>query len=129
MLGGYQNQPTEAKDFHQGRSDGLKVDVWGRLGMRTATPSRNGVQSARVWTRLPVAAELKVLVPRPQTMKVTGDYKAKTRIWAQHPKVITPPPGPRLPRFKAMKFRTHAEMNRWKAALLREIAGDAARHG
>jgi hypothetical protein len=62
-------------------------------------------------------------------MKVTDDYKAKTRFWAEHPKVVALAPGPPLPRFKAMKFRTHKEMNRWKAALLREIADDRARHG
>jgi hypothetical protein len=62
-------------------------------------------------------------------MKVTDDYKAKTRLWAEHPKVVAPIPGPPLPRFKAMKFRTHTEMNRWKAALLREIADDRVRHG
>jgi len=62
-------------------------------------------------------------------MKVTDDYKAKTRLWAEHPKVMAPPPGPPLPRFAAKKFRTHAEMNLWKTALLRQVAGEAARHG
>ena len=62
-------------------------------------------------------------------MKVTDDYKAKTRLWAEHPKVVASPLGPPLPPFKPMKFRTHTEMNRWKAALLREIADDRARHG
>jgi hypothetical protein len=61
-------------------------------------------------------------------MKVTDDYKAKTRLWAQHPMVVAPLPGPPLPRFTSKKFRTHAEMNRWKADLLRKIAGEAARH-
>ena len=70
-----------------------------------------------------------MLVLRPQTMKVTGDYKAKTRLWAEHPKVVPPPPGPPLPRFTAKKFRSHAEMNRWKTALLREVAGEAAGNG
>jgi len=71
----------------------------------------------------------KVLVLRLLNMKVTDDYKAKTRLWAEHPKVVAPTPGPPLPRFKAMKFRTHMEMNHWKAALLREIADDRVRHG
>ncbi|MCX6891694.1 MAG: hypothetical protein NTX51_09255 [Verrucomicrobia bacterium] len=62
-------------------------------------------------------------------MKVTDDYKAKTRLWAEHPKVVAVLPGPRLPRFPAKKFRTHAEMNLWKAALLREVANEAERHG
>jgi len=61
-------------------------------------------------------------------MKVSDDYKAKTRLWAQHPKVVAPLPGPPLPWFKPKKFRTHAEMNRWKADLLRKIADEAARH-
>jgi hypothetical protein len=64
-----------------------------------------------------------------QMMKVTDDYKAKVRLWTQNPRVVMSPPGPRLPPFRAKKFRSHAEMNRWKAALLREIASQAARHG
>ena len=64
-----------------------------------------------------------------QMMKMTGDYKAKTRLWAEDPKVVAPLPGPKLPRFKAMKFRTHAEMNRWKADLLRQAAREAIGHG
>ena len=71
----------------------------------------------------------KLLVPWQQMMKITGDYKAKTRLWAEHLKVVAPPPGPRLPRFGSKRFRTHAEMNRWKAELLREIAGEASTHG
>ena len=67
--------------------------------------------------------------PRLQMMKVTDDYKAKTRLWARHPRVVAPLLGPALPRFTSKKFRTHAEMNRWKADLLREMAGKAARHG
>lgn len=70
-----------------------------------------------------------MLVLRPPKMKVTDDYKAKTRLWAEHPRVVAPPPGPPLPRFTARKFRTHAEMNQWKDALLREIAGETGRHG
>jgi len=70
-----------------------------------------------------------VLVLRPQQMKITGDYKAKTRLWAGHPKVVASPPGPPLPRFTAQKFRTHAQMNLWKDALLLEIAREVARHG
>jgi hypothetical protein len=62
-------------------------------------------------------------------MKVTDDYRARTRLWAQHPKVVAPLPGPQLPQFTPKKFRSHAEMNLWKAALLREAAGEAARHG
>jgi hypothetical protein len=70
-----------------------------------------------------------MLVLRPPKMKVTDDYKAKMRLWAEHPRVVAPPPGPPLPRFKARKFRTHAEMNRWKAALLRQTVHEAARDG
>jgi hypothetical protein len=76
-----------------------------------------------------MAGKQKVLVLGPHEMKVTGDYKAKTRLWAEHPKVVAPPPGPLLPRFTARKFRTHIEMNRWKDALLREMADEAGRHG
>jgi hypothetical protein len=62
-------------------------------------------------------------------MKVTDEYKAKTKLWAEHPKVVAPPPGPPLPQFGSRKFRTHAEMNRWKAELRRQIAGEAGRRG
>ena len=70
-----------------------------------------------------------MLVLSPPKMKVTDDYKAKTRLWAEHLKVVALPPGPPLPRFASKRFRTHTELNRWKARLLRQTAREAARHG
>lgn len=57
------------------------------------------------------------------------DYQAKVRLWCREPVVVPLPPGPPLPKFKARKFRTHAELNRWKQELLREIAQTAVPHG
>ena len=34
-----------------------------------------------------------------------------------------------LPRFRAQKFQTHAEMNAWKKALLRQLAREGPAHG
>jgi hypothetical protein len=62
-------------------------------------------------------------------VKISDDYHAKLRLWCRQPVVVAPPPGPSLPKFKARKFRTHAEMNRWKQELLREIARATVRHG
>ena len=59
-------------------------------------------------------------------MKITDDYQAKIRLWARHPKVVPLPPGPPIPKFPPQKFRTHEEMNRWKRALLKQIAAQAA---
>ena len=61
-------------------------------------------------------------------MKVTDDYHAKVRLWAAHPQVVPLPRGPRLPKFSPQKFKSHEEMNRWKAELLlraaRELPAD-----
>ena len=62
-------------------------------------------------------------------MKVTDDYEAKLRLWAANPRVVPLPPGPPLPRFAPQKFRTHAEMNRWKEELLRQAARESKAHG
>ncbi len=62
-------------------------------------------------------------------MKVTDDYRAKVRLWAQQPRVVSLPSVPPLPKFGSQKFRTHEEMNLWKEALLREVARNVARHG
>ena len=63
-------------------------------------------------------------------MKVTDDYKAKVRLWAANPRVVPlSRGGPSLPRFRAQKFASHAEMNRWKQALLIEIARSHAADG
>jgi len=61
-------------------------------------------------------------------VKISDDYRAKVKLWARQPRVEPLPPGPRLPKFNARKFRTHEEMNRWKQSLLREMA-KAAPHG
>jgi hypothetical protein len=55
-------------------------------------------------------------------MKITDDYRAKIRLWAANPRVVPLPPGPRLPRFRARKFSSHAEMNAWKRELVLELA-------
>jgi hypothetical protein len=62
-------------------------------------------------------------------VKISDDYHAKVRLWARRPTVVALPPGPPLPKFDAQRFRTHEDMNRWKHALLRELARAAARHG
>jgi len=62
-------------------------------------------------------------------MKIADDYKAKLRLWAANPAVATAPPPPLLPRFCAQKFQTHAEMNAWKQALLRQLAREGPAHG
>jgi hypothetical protein len=56
-------------------------------------------------------------------MKITDDYKAKIRLWAADLKVEPlPSVGPALPRFRAQKFSSHEEMNRWKMDLLAKVA-------
>jgi len=62
-------------------------------------------------------------------MKITDDYKAKLRLWAANPAVAAAPASPALPRFRAQKFQTHAEMNVWKQALLRQLAREGPVHG
>jgi hypothetical protein len=62
-------------------------------------------------------------------MKFTDDYHAKVKLWAAHPKVWPLPPPPRLPRFRPQRFSSHAEMNRWKAALLRQLAREGSGDG
>ncbi len=58
-------------------------------------------------------------------MKFTDDYHAKYRLWAANPQVVPLPAPVRLPAFKSRRFSTHAEMNEWKAAILRQIAQSA----
>ena len=62
-------------------------------------------------------------------MKFTDDYQAKIKLWALNPKVMPLPPTPRLPKFAPQKFHTHAEMNRWKAKLIRQLAREGSGHG
>jgi hypothetical protein len=55
-------------------------------------------------------------------MKITDDYNAKYRMWAQNPTVIPAPPATRLPGFKGRRFSSHVEMNEWKRAVLLQLA-------
>lgn len=61
-------------------------------------------------------------------MKISDDYKAKIKLWAANPQIIPDRPVI-IPNFKSRKFCSHAEMNEWKASVLREIAKSAATHG
>jgi hypothetical protein len=58
-------------------------------------------------------------------MKITDDYTAKLRLWAEHPRVVPALAAPRLPDFKSRRFSSHAEMNRWKSSVLRQLARTA----
>ncbi len=62
-------------------------------------------------------------------VKISDDRHAKVKLWARQPAGVTLPPGPPLPKFKCQRFASHAEMNRWKAALLRKPARNTPRHG
>jgi hypothetical protein len=57
-----------------------------------------------------------------QGMKITDDYTAKVRLWAQNPIVVPLPQGPAVPRFAAQRFRNYEEMNRWKRDLILRMA-------
>jgi len=59
-------------------------------------------------------------------MKLTDDYKAKIKLWVANPRVMPLPPGPPVPRFRPQKFSSYEEMNRWKKALLTQMAREAA---
>jgi isopenicillin N synthase-like dioxygenase len=61
-------------------------------------------------------------------MKITDDYNAKQRLWAANPVVVPAPAPVRLPAFKSRRFSSHAEMNEWKAALLRQLAQSLPSH-
>ena len=65
----------------------------------------------------------------PLVVKISGDYRAKVRLWAMRPAVIALPPGPTLPGFNAQRFQTHAELNRWKKSRLRKLAQTMVPHG
>jgi hypothetical protein len=58
-------------------------------------------------------------------MKITDNYTAKQRLWAEHLRVAPPPAAPRLPDFKSRRFSSHAEMNQWKQSILRQLAQTA----
>jgi hypothetical protein len=55
-------------------------------------------------------------------MKITDDYTAKQRLWAESPRVVPAPVAPRLPDFKSRRFASHAEMNEWKRTVLLQLA-------
>jgi hypothetical protein len=55
-------------------------------------------------------------------MKITDDYNAKCRLWAANPTVVPAPVVPKIPGFKSKRFASHAEMNEWKSAVLRQLA-------
>ena len=55
-------------------------------------------------------------------MKITDDYTAKQRLWAENPRVVPAPAAPRLPDFKSRRFSSHAEMNKWKRSVLLRLA-------
>jgi hypothetical protein len=56
-------------------------------------------------------------------MKVTDDYNAKYRLWAANPTAVPAAAVVKLPGFKSRRFSTHAELNAWKASVLRQLAG------
>jgi hypothetical protein len=55
-------------------------------------------------------------------MKITDDYTAKQRLWAECPHVVPAPATPRLPNFKSRRFSSHAEMNEWKRTVVLQLA-------
>ena len=52
-------------------------------------------------------------------VKISDDYRAKLRLWADRPTVEPLPPMPPLPKFSSKRFRSHQEMNQWQQELLR----------
>ena len=58
-------------------------------------------------------------------MKATDDYNAKFRLWAANPTVTPAVAAPKLPGFKSRRFASHAELNAWKASVLRQLAAAA----
>ena len=55
-------------------------------------------------------------------VKITGDYKAKLKVWALDLKVCRMPEAVGLPYFGHKRFNSHKEMNDWKREYLAEIA-------
>jgi hypothetical protein len=58
-------------------------------------------------------------------MKITDDYKAKYRLWAENPRVMPASMAVRIPQFKSQRFSSHQEMNSWKRSVLRKLARSA----
>ena len=55
-------------------------------------------------------------------MKVSDNYQAKYRLWAEQPEVRPLPKPVGIPRFHSRKFSSYEEMNAWKRELLKQIA-------
>jgi len=55
-------------------------------------------------------------------MKISDDYKAKYRLWAENPRVAPAPAPSNIPHFKSRRFASHSEMNEWKVSVLRQLA-------
>ena len=60
-------------------------------------------------------------------MKATDDYNAKYRLWAAKPTVIAAGEAVKLTDFKSRRFTSHAELNDWKASVLRQLVATAAK--
>ncbi len=60
-------------------------------------------------------------------MKFTDDYNAKYRLWAANPTVVSAGEPVKLPDFKSRRFTSHAELNVWKASMLRQLVAIAAK--
>jgi len=55
-------------------------------------------------------------------VKITDDYNAKLKIWAQEARVVAMPSPKGIPTFTCQRFSSGAEMNAWKKELLKKIA-------
>lgn len=84
--------------------------------------SRRGVREKENVLRTALPALTGKVKIKECIMKITDDYKAKIRLCAANPRVVPLPPGPPIPKFPPQKFNSYEEMNRWKAALIRECA-------
>jgi hypothetical protein len=61
-------------------------------------------------------------------VKISDDYRAKVRLWAMRPTVVPLPPVAPMPKFTALRFATHEELNQWKQSRLLELARTIPRH-
>ncbi len=55
-------------------------------------------------------------------MKITDDYNAKLKMWANNKRVVSLPRMVGIPKFGCRRFSSGDEMNAWKKELLSEIA-------
>ena len=58
-------------------------------------------------------------------MKSADDYNAKYRLWAAKTTVVAAGAAVKLPDFKSRRFASHAELNVWKASVLRQLVAAA----